>query len=309
MYNFLFDNKHHVNIFVTLFAKITNYISIENEYTYIKDIGKGSFCQMKLARHNSTGLLYAIKKIKKDVGSPEEFTTLNWEKDIVHFLKHLPCTKHILKCYNTIETLDHLYILTEYIAGGSLSSFIRKNNVCLPSSTVKEIIMQVTSGVAVLHSYGIVHRDLKLENILMDYLDMQTFTAKIIDFGLSQVITPLSKTKETYGTLIYCSPEILLNVPYNYKVDVWSLGVISYYLEYTFMPFGIRGKEAEQEISNKIIMSELKFPRKVDSRNDQNEIKANKQITMVIKRCLTRDINQRLTTAQMLSYLMDSGSK
>jgi serine/threonine protein kinase len=264
---------------------------------------------MKLARHNSTGLLYAIKKIKKDVGSPEEFTTLNWEKDIVHFLKHLPCTKHILKCYNTIETLDHLYILTEYIAGGSLSSFIRKNNVCLPSSTVKEIIMQVTSGVAVLHSYGIVHRDLKLENILMDYLDMQTFTAKIIDFGLSQVITPLSKTKETYGTLIYCSPEILLNVPYNYKVDVWSLGVISYYLEYTFMPFGIRGKEAEQEISNKIIMSELKFPRKVDSRNDQNEIKANKQITMVIKRCLTRDINQRLTTAQMLSYLMDSGSK
>ena len=309
MYNFLFDNKHHVNIFVTLFAKITKYISIENEYTYIKDIGKGSFCQMKLARHNSTGLLYAIKKIKKDVGSPEEFTTLNWEKDIVHFLKHLPCTKHILKCYNTIETLDHLYILTEYIAGGSLSSFIRKNNVCLPSSTVKEIIMQVTSGVAVLHSYGIVHRDLKLENILMDYLDMQTFTAKIIDFGLSQVITPLSKTKETYGTLIYCSPEILLNVPYNYKVDVWSLGVISYYLEYTFMPFGIRGKEAEQEISNKIIMSELKFPRKVDSRNDQNEIKANKQITMVIKRCLTRDINQRLTTAQMLSYLMDSGSK
>ena len=304
----LFDVKNLVNSFVQVFGKFTKYISIENEYTYIKDIGKGSFCQMKLARQNSNGLLYAVKKIKKDVHSIEEFTTLNWEKDIITFLKYIPESKNILKCYDIIETLDNLYIVMEYIAGGSLSSFIRKNNVCLPSSQVKEIVMQIANGLSALHSYGIVHRDLKLENILMDYKDMQTFTAKVIDFGLSQVITPLSKTKETYGTLIYCSPEILLNVPYNYKVDVWSLGVISFYLEYTFMPFGIRGKEAEQEISSKIIMGDLKFPRKVDSRNDQNEIRANKLMMMIIKRCLSKDINQRLTSRQMLSLLMEINS-
>jgi hypothetical protein len=74
------------------------------------------------------------------------------------------------------------------------------------------------------------------------------------------------------------------------------------------MPFGIRGKEAEQEISSKIIMGDLKFPRKVDSRNDQNEIRANKLMMMIIKRCLSKDINQRLTSRQMLSLLMEINS-
>ena len=93
-------------------------------------------------------------------------------------------------------------------------------------------------GIKQLHYYGIIHRDLKLENVLMDYEDNEHFTTKIIDFGLSQVITPLSKTKETYGSLIFCFPEILLSIPHKAKVDVWSLGVMAYYLEYTFFHLG-----------------------------------------------------------------------
>ena len=156
-----------------------------------------------------------------------------------------------------------------------------------------KIIHKLSIGIKQLHYYGIVHRDLKFENVLMDYQDNEHFYTKIIDFGLSQVITPLSKTKETYGSLIFCSPEILLSIPYNVKVDVWSLGIMAYYLEYTYFPFGIKGNERDQETSNKIIMNELKFPKKIDSNNDQREFAAGVVLLNVIKICLTKDINQR----------------
>lgn len=302
-YAFLFTSKVFSNQFVHLFCHLTKYHNIESDYNYVKDVGKGSFCQMKLMRHIQSGKLYAIKKIKKESKSLEEFTTLNWEKDIVSFLINFPDTSHILKCYKILETLENIYIVTEYIAGGSLSAYIRKNKIILPSTIVMKILTQIVHGLGQLHKYGIVHRDMKLENILMDYTTFDNFTAKVIDFGLSQVLTPLSRTSETYGTLIYCSPEILLSMPYDFKVDIWSLGIILFYLEYTFMPFNIRGREPEQEISNKIITNELRFPKKVDSNGNEKEVKANQLIMTVIKQCLLKDINKRPSCEQIEYYL------
>ena len=80
----------------------------------------------------------------------------------------------------------------------------------------------------------------------MSVADNGDFTAKLIDFGLSKVITPLARTKEPYGTLIYCSPDVILGVPYNSKVDVWSLGIIIFYLLFALMPFEIKGNENDR---------------------------------------------------------------
>ena len=93
--------------------------------------------------------------------------------------------------------------------------------------------------------------------------------------------------------MIFCFPEILLSIPHNAKVDVWSLGVMAYYLEYTFFPFGIKGNESDQETSNKIIMNELKIPKKIDANNDQREFAASVVLLNVIKLRLIKDINQR----------------
>lgn len=298
-YSFIFENKIRLNELVHLIVLQTKYVSISNEYSYVKDIGRGSFCQIKLMKHNKTNILYSVKKLKKQVTSLEEFTTLNWEKDIVIFLSHFPHLENIIKFYRIIESYEHIYIIMEYIPNGSLGNYIRKKQVCLPSTTVKEITRQMVNGIRYLHQYGIVHRDLKLENILMDCKDQNTFQVKVIDFGLSQVITPLAKTKETYGTLVYCSPEILLNLPYNCKVDVWSMGIIAYYLEYTIMPFKIKGREKEQQISNMIIMNELEIPKKIDKAGNEEEIKANAIMMSVIKNCLCKDINQRLSSEQI----------
>lgn len=311
-YSFLFEHKARLSEIVHAIITQTKYVSISNEYSYIKDIGRGAFCQIKLMRHIKTNALYSVKKLKKNIISPEEFTTLNWEKDIVKFLTNFPDLENIIKFYKIIESADHIYIVMEYIASGSLGAFIRRKQVCLPSTTVKEIIKQMVNGLRHLHKYGIIHRDLKLENILMDCKDQDKFCAKVIDFGLSQVVTPLAKTKETYGTLIYCSPEILLNLPYNNKVDVWSLGVVAYYLEYTILPFRIRGKEREQQISNMIIMNELEVPKKKLDDSEQNkeeETKAGNLMMAVIKGCLCKDLNHRPSSEQIYSALSKNESK
>ena len=252
---------------------------------------------MKLMKHNKTNKLYAIKKINKNVSSIDEFKTLTWEKDIVKFLINNPECKNIIKFYNIIETVEHLYIIQEYIESGSLSNFIRKNKICLPSKTVKKIAEQTIYGVKELHDYGIVHRDLKLENILIDYSnDINNFTVKLIDFGLSVVLTPKQRTNENYGTFIYSSPEVLLNLPYNHKIDCWSLGIIFFYLEYTFLPFSITGTENENEqgIANKIVTNELKLPKKIEALKDEEEQNAKKIMIKIITECLNKNLKNRI---------------
>lgn len=80
-----------------------------------------------------------------------------------------------------------------------------------------------------MHSYGIIHRDLKLENIMMtDGSDKAV--PKIVDFGLSKILGPTEKATEPFGTLSYCAPEVLKQEPYRFSCDIWSIGCIIYAL-------------------------------------------------------------------------------
>jgi serine/threonine protein kinase len=100
---------------------------------------------------------------------------------------------------------------------------------------------EVFEGLGYLHEIGIVHRDLKLDNIMMtlaanDSL-IENGTPKIIDFGLATVLMPKETRTEGYGTIAYCSPEVILRRPYSYQTDVWSMGVVFYILLSGFFPF------------------------------------------------------------------------
>ena len=292
-YLLYFDTKPPLSSLTSLILTETNYISITKEYTYVKEIGRGSFCSMKLMRHNKSGKLFAVKQMKKNVSSIDEFNTQNWEKDIIFFLKNFSKCEHILKFYNVFESYNHLYVVSEFVEAGSLSKYLTKIRARLQPSSVNKIALHISKGLKELHKYGIIHRDLKLENIVMDVSDNGEFTAKLIDFGLSKVVTPLSRTNESYGTLIYCSPEIMLNLPYNSKVDVWSLGVIIFYLLFAVMPFGVKGNESEQEISHKIIVNNLKFPVIPNDITSGPELKAYKGLVDVITRSLYKDLEHR----------------
>ena len=112
------------------------------------------------------------------------------------------------------------------------------------------------AAVYYIHSYGIAHRDLKPENVLMTSNDEKA-DLRILDFGLSKIIGPDEKCTEPYGTLSYVAPEVLLDIPYNQKVDIWSIGVISYLLLCGCLPFDDR--YSEREIARKTIEEPIPF--------------------------------------------------
>ena len=259
-------------------------------------------------KHNKTNQLYAVKQMNKNVKSLDEFNTQNWEKDIIRFLRNYGKCEHILKFYEIYESYEHLYIVSEFVEGGSLSKYLSKAKTRLTPTSVQKILFHVALGLKELHKFGIIHRDLKLENILMDYVEYENFTAKIIDFGLSKVITPFERTKEPYGTLIYCSPEIMLSFPYNSKVDVWSLGIIAFYLLFAIMPFNVKGKESDQEISNKIIMNVLKIPKLSEDQLTQKELNSFSNLVDMIRRSLKKDIDSRPLINE-IEGLLSSGMK
>jgi len=113
--------------------------------------------------------------------------------------------------------------------------YLESRKFQIPEQRAAELISKIARAVYYLHSYGIIHRDLKPENILMtDATDNADL--KISDFGLSKIIGPHDKCYEPYGTLHYVAPEILLCLPYDKKVDLWSLGIITYIILTGFLP-------------------------------------------------------------------------
>ena len=97
------------------------------------------------------------------------------------------------------------------------------------------------------------------------------------------IIAPSERLNENYGTLIFTAPEILLNKEYNAKVDVWSVGVIAFYLLFGILPFTMRGKDSNDEIAMKIVSKEMNFPYKRFDRNEY-DIRIRKFITIAVNK-------------------------
>ena len=103
---------------------------------------------------------------------------------------------------------------------------------------------EILSGLAYLHEIGIVHRDIKLDNIMMSSEESEEAAIpKIIDFGLATIMTHGEKNTEAYGTVAYCSPEIIAKKAYQHGTDMWSLGVVFYVLISGYFPFIAKEKK------------------------------------------------------------------
>jgi serine/threonine protein kinase len=124
----------------------------------------------------------------------------------------------------------------EYLAGGDLFEYLSKREFKITEDRARSIAHQIASALFYLHSYGIVHRDIKLENILL-MEDTDSSQIKLVDFGLSKMLGPGDTSTDPYGTLAYVAPEVLMQKPYRFKVDNWSLGIIVYVMLSGMLPF------------------------------------------------------------------------
>ncbi len=117
----------------------------------------------------------------------------------------------------------------EICYGNDLYDYLLARSFQITEEKAREIIKKITRALSFLHSYGIVHRDIKPENIMMTD-STNDANIKLLDFGLSKMIGPTEKCNERFGTLCYVAPELLMGEPYDKRVDLWSLGIISYML-------------------------------------------------------------------------------
>ena len=221
-----------------------------DEFTLTKCIGKGAFGEVFLSSKQGSSALFAIKKVPKSkADSPaikkyfiNEITIL---REISHpYIIHFETIKH---------TIHNYYIITEFCNGGDLLSCLKKyKNLYFCSFTeeiVQHLMRQIVSAIKYLHSKRIIHRDLKLENILVNFenendkasVNMLKAKIKIIDFGFATHLGASNLRYSTLGSPINMDPLLLKKlanknsasshlIGYDEKADIWSLGTVCYEL-------------------------------------------------------------------------------
>ena len=196
-----------------------------DNYKVLKKIGKGAYGKVYEVQNLKTGEIRACKHLSKlSIKNLEKFQR---EINILIKADH----PNIIKLYEIFESHRSLYLIMEECRGGEVFDRIIEHIQAKQMYTeldAANMFQQIMSAIEYCHNNGIVHRDLKPENLL--YLNSggeKDNPIKVIDFGLSQVISPETKLKTKVGTAYYVSPEILRGI-YTEKCDIWSAGVILY---------------------------------------------------------------------------------
>ncbi|RLL94532.1 hypothetical protein CFD26_101321 [Aspergillus turcosus] len=209
-------------------------------YTLGRLIGKGSFGKVYLASHKLTNGSKVVLK-----SSSREDTNL--PREIHHHRQFLH--PHIARLYEVIVTEKLVWLVLEYCPGDELYNYLLRHGP-LPVDKVKRIFTQLVGAVAYVHSRSCVHRDLKLENILLDKHE----NVKLCDFGFTREYEGKASYLQTFcGTICYSAPEMIKGEKYaGEKVDVWSLGIILYALLAGELPFD----EDDDQVTKQRILTE-----------------------------------------------------
>ena len=226
-----------------------------SNYKIGRSIGHGAFGKVNIALHVLSGQIVSIKSFNKK----KNVFSINKIKNEVKIMSKLRKHNNIVKLFELFETKDHFCIVMENVVGGNLLNAINKMNK-IPENLSKIIFKQLIKTLQYIHSNGIVHRDIKPDNILLDLNN----TIKICDFGVSKIIPEGQLIRDSCGTPAFVAPEILLDYPYDpYPTDIWSSGVVLYAMTTGFFPFrGVNETQLHESILSGV------FPKHKDISNE-----------------------------------------
>lgn len=274
--------------------KIKNLITkvesqVEENYKILNKLGKGSFGNVYKVIHNQSGLIRAMKIIKK-----ENLAYQDGDSKFLNEIRILMACEHpnIIKIFEYFSDDVNYYIIMEYIAGGELYETITtwkkfdEQKACY-------IMRQILEAVNYMHSMKIIHRDIKPENMLVESKgdDRELIDIKLIDFGTSNYYDDSKKFTQKVGSPYYIAPEVIKKF-YDYKCDIWSCGVILYVLLVGYPPF--KGSSQKDLLAN-IVKGEFKI-------NGEEWDKVSDEAKDLITKMLELDPRKRLSAEEALRH-------
>ncbi|KAJ2567286.1 Serine/threonine kinase [Coemansia sp. RSA 1822] len=227
-------------------------VGFEN-FKFVKVLGKGNFGKVMLSEEKGTGKLYAIKVLKKEfIVENDEFDSTRSEKRVL-LIANQERHPFLVGLHSCFQTSNHIFFVMEYISGGDLMMHVQKKG-SFGERQAKFFACEILLGLAYFHKAGIIYRDLKLDNILLD----NEGHVKIADYGLCKENMGYGQTTITFcGTPEFMAPEIVLEQRYGRAVDWWAFGVLIYEMILGTSPFH---GEDENEIFDSILEDEILYP-------------------------------------------------
>ena len=270
-----------------------------------KSLGKGAFGEVFLTKMEGRNELFATKRLDRAYSEREEnIKRLHNEIKVMQKVRH----PNIVGLMDLKKTKSHCYLVMEFCNGGDLTGclkkYMAKYNRPFTEEIVQYLMRQIVSGLDALHSRNILHRDLKLDNILVCFnseqdknnLNMMRSIPKITDFGFATILNssqPLAHT--VLGTPLNMEPGLLNNMEqrtrnqgYDQKVDIWSLGTLCYEMLVGRNPFSGRSL---QDVYNKVKVGTYPLPTSLS-----------REVVFFIEGMLQKDHNKRLSCKELLRH-------
>jgi len=256
-----------------------------------KSIGKGASARVKIAKHKGTKQIVAVKiinkasmKRKKRIGMKGKGTTSQWENvlqeiSIMNMLSRHP-HQNVVQLYEVIDARDKLHIFMELLPGGPVMAGKAEVEPFKDMERIRRYLRDLVMGLEYLHAVGVVHMDIKPENLLLDSDDR----LKIIDFGVAMIVKGEGKIRKYQGTPAFTPPETIADGPFMpWPLDVWAVGVTLYIFGHGSPPFHEEGISFEH-LYNMIQNEEPKFNTALDA-----------EYISCIESCLEKNPDERTT--------------
>ena len=256
-----FEDNEKRNLFLKKCEENTSYIKIEDLFEFKEKIGQGNFGLVRKCIEKNTGKEYAVKIMDKNKIKKKDLQFIIQERNYMILIKH----PNIVSLVQDFEDENFIYFVMEYFKGGDLAKYMKRIKENMKEKNLEriaaKIIRIIAQGVEYLNQFGIVHRDLKPENIVFGIED-DIKSIKIIDLGVAITLPFGQQSSDPIGTLAYISPEMFTHNPYSYKVDVWAIGILLYWLvSGGILPFDDE-KNDEHIMGKKVVFMHQEYPEK-----------------------------------------------
>ncbi|XP_076660815.1 protein kinase C iota type isoform X1 [Halictus rubicundus] len=232
-----------------------------NDFELIKVIGRGSYAKVLMVELKRTKRIYAMKVIKKALVTDDE--DIDWVQTEKHVFETASNHPFLVGLHSCFQTPSRLFFVIEFVRGGDLMFHMQRQRR-LPEDHARFYAAEISLALNFLHEKGIIYRDLKLDNVLLDHEGH----VKLTDYGMCKEGVREGDTTSTFcGTPNYIAPEILQGDDYSFSVDWWALGVLLYEMLAGRSPFDVAGasenpdQNTEDYLFQVILEKTIRIPR------------------------------------------------